>query len=139
VQRCFARHDTPMHSRSGQLQRAHAMQIRCTDASRRAHVVLTSYEFLINKKDVARLSAQPWHYLILDEGHRIKNAECQLSRVLRTYKIRHKLLLTGTPLQNDLSELWSLLNFLVRASIDRLPARVRYKCACLERTHPSSA
>lgn len=45
----------------------------------------------------------------------MKNAECALSRVVRSYRVRHKLLLTGTPLQNQLGELWSLLNFLVRA------------------------
>lgn len=78
-----------------------------------ANVVLTTYEFLINKKDSPRLSAIKWHYLILDEGHRIKNADCQLSCIVRTFKIKHKLLLSGTPLQNQLSELWSLLNFLV--------------------------
>ena len=94
------------------------MQIR---RAKGALVVLTSYEFLINKKDAARLAALPWRYLVLDEGHRIKNADCQLSRALRTYKIAHKLLLTGTPLQNQLSELWSLLNFLVRACLELLP------------------
>ena len=80
-------------------------------------MVLTSYEFVINKNDAQRLADLQWRYLVLDEGHRIKNANCQLSRVLRTYKIAHKLLLTGTPLQNDLSELWSLLNFLVRTMV----------------------
>lgn len=54
-----------------------------------------------------------WSYLILDEGHRIKNADCQLSQMLQTYKIKHRLLLTGTPVHNKLQELWSLLHFLV--------------------------
>jgi ATP-dependent helicase STH1/SNF2 len=79
----------------------------------RVDVVLTSYEFLINKKDCKRMAALKWHYLILDEGHRIKNSECRLSCIVRKYKINHKLLLSGTPLQNHLSELWSLLNFLL--------------------------
>jgi SNF2 family DNA or RNA helicase len=67
----------------------------------------------MNKKDCRQMAAVKWHYLILDEGHRIKNADCQLSRIVRTYKVNHKLLLSGTPLQNQLSELWSLLNFLL--------------------------
>ncbi|CAK9801025.1 Lymphocyte-specific helicase [Anthophora plagiata] len=48
-----------------------------------------------------------------NEGHRIKNHECQLIKVLKTCKCVNKLLLTGTPLQNNLAELWSLLNFLL--------------------------
>jgi SNF2 family DNA or RNA helicase len=49
----------------------------------------------------------------LDEGHRIKNNGCKLNAALKSYKMKHKLLLTGTPVQNQLFELWSLLNFLV--------------------------
>jgi SNF2 family DNA or RNA helicase len=74
-------------------------------------VLLTTYELLL--RDAPRLHAIKWHYIILDEGHRIKNGECRLSNILRSYKTKHKLLLTGTPVQNKLSELWSLLNFLV--------------------------
>ena len=76
-------------------------------------MLLTTYDFLINKKDAPRFAAMNWAYLILDEGHRIKNAECQLSQALRSYKIQHRLLLTGTPVHNKLLELWSLLHFLV--------------------------
>eukprot|EP00892_Ulva_mutabilis_P010151 jgi/Ulvmu1/7508/UM037_0052.1 len=79
----------------------------------RFNVLLTTYDFLINKKDAPRFAAMRWTYLILDEGHRIKNTDCQLSQVLRTYKIQHRLLLTGTPVHNKLLELWSLLHFLM--------------------------
>ena len=78
-----------------------------------ANVVVTSYEFLINKRDAPRMAALRWHYVILDEGHRVKNADCALARALRGYRVRHKLLLSGTPVQNALNELWALLNFLL--------------------------
>ena len=54
-----------------------------------------------------------WRYIIVDEGHRLKNLNCRLLRELKTYHSANRLLLTGTPLQNNLSELWSLLNFLM--------------------------
>lgn len=49
----------------------------------------------------------------MDEAHKIKNEESQVSKKLRTLDTRYRLLLTGTPLQNNLHELWSLLNFLL--------------------------
>jgi SNF2 family DNA or RNA helicase len=77
------------------------------------HVVLTTYECLMGKYDRPRLARIPWAYIIIDEGHRLKNAGCKLNAELRLYGSAHRLLLTGTPLQNDLGELWSLLNFLM--------------------------
>ena len=58
---------------------------------------------------------QKYHfkYIVVDEGHRLKNFDCKLVRELRTIPTNNKLLLTGTPLQNNLPELWSLLNFLL--------------------------
>ncbi|XP_065749790.1 lymphoid-specific helicase isoform X2 [Phocoena phocoena] len=61
-----------------------------------------------------------WKYLIVDEGHRIKNMKCRLIRELKRFNADNKLLLTGTPLQNNLSELWSLLNFLLPDVFDDL-------------------
>jgi SWI/SNF-related matrix-associated actin-dependent regulator of chromatin subfamily A member 5 len=54
-----------------------------------------------------------WHYIVIDEAHKIKNEDSQLSQVVRKLHTECKLLLTGTPLQNNLHELWSLLNFLL--------------------------
>lgn len=54
-----------------------------------------------------------WEYIIVDEAHKIKNEESQISKRLRQLDSRYRLLLTGTPLQNNLHELWSLLNFLL--------------------------
>ena len=51
--------------------------------------------------------------MVIDEAHRIKNEESRLSSTIREIKTAHRLLLTGTPLQNNLHELWALLNFLL--------------------------
>jgi ATP-dependent DNA helicase len=61
-----------------------------------------------------------WKYMIVDEGHRIKNMNCRLIRELKALPAANRLLLTGTPLQNNLSELWSLLNFLLPDIFDDL-------------------
>jgi len=74
-------------------------------------VVVTSYEMIIREKSVFKKFN--WKYLIIDEAHRIKNEESKLSLIVREMKTANRLLITGTPLQNNLHELWSLLNFLL--------------------------
>lgn len=54
-----------------------------------------------------------WEYIIIDEAHKIKNEDSQTSKRIRQFNSKYRLLLTGTPLQNNLHELWSLLNFLL--------------------------
>ncbi|MBZ3885190.1 Lymphoid-specific helicase [Sciurus carolinensis] len=81
-------------------------------------VVITSFE--IAMRDRNALQHCYWKYLIVDEGHRIKNMKCRLIRELKRFNADNKLLLTGTPLQNNLSELWSLLNFLLPDVFDDL-------------------
>ncbi|ESQ41939.1 hypothetical protein EUTSA_v10015665mg, partial [Eutrema salsugineum] len=76
------------------------------------NVLMTHYDFIL--KDKGFLRKIDWNYIIVDEGHRLKNHECALARTLVTvYRIKRRLLLTGTPIQNSLQELWSLLNFLL--------------------------
>jgi len=76
------------------------------------HVVLTTYEYII--KDKSTLNRIAWQYIIVDEGHRMKNSKCKFAMILgQNYQSAHRLLLTGTPLQNNLAELWALLNFLL--------------------------
>jgi len=70
--------------------------------------------------DRKHLQRYRWKYIIVDEGHRIKNLNCKLIRELKSYHSANRLLLTGTPLQNNLSELWSLLNFLLPDIFDDL-------------------
>lgn len=54
-----------------------------------------------------------WEYIIIDEAHKIKNEDSQTSKRVRQLRSKYRLLLTGTPLQNNLHELWSLMNFLL--------------------------
>uniref|UniRef100_A0A8C8MEN9 SWI/SNF related, matrix associated, actin dependent regulator of chromatin, subfamily a, member 5 n=1 Tax=Oncorhynchus tshawytscha TaxID=74940 RepID=A0A8C8MEN9_ONCTS len=74
-------------------------------------VCVTSYEMLIIEKAVFKKFN--WRYLVIDEAHRIKNEKSKLSEIVREFKTTNRLLLTGTPLQNNLHELWALLNFLL--------------------------
>jgi ATP-dependent DNA helicase len=60
-------------------------------------VILTTYELII--KDRVHLNGMGWHYVIVDESHRLKNMNCKLIRELKTYRAANRLLLTGTPLQ----------------------------------------
>lgn len=62
--------------------------------------------------DKAILSSIEWGALVVDEAHRLKNNQSLFFRTLREFKINYRLLLTGTPLQNNLEELFHLLNFL---------------------------
>ena len=75
-------------------------------------VLLTTYEFIIKDRPV--LSKVKWLHMIVDEGHRMKNAGSKLSSTITNYYTsRFRIILTGTPLQNNLPELWALLNFVL--------------------------
>ncbi|KTW30206.1 hypothetical protein T552_00684 [Pneumocystis carinii B80] len=75
-------------------------------------VLLTTYEYVIKDRPV--LGKIKWVYMIVDEGHRMKNTQSKLSYTLTTYySSKYRLILTGTPLQNNLPELWALLNFVL--------------------------
>ncbi|KAL6735240.1 hypothetical protein Aduo_005699 [Ancylostoma duodenale] len=74
------------------------------------HVLLTSYECI--NMDKAILSSIEWEALVVDEAHRLKNNQSTFFKNLREYNINYRVLLTGTPLQNNLEELFHLLNFL---------------------------
>ncbi|KAI9882186.1 MAG: hypothetical protein M1823_006069 [Watsoniomyces obsoletus] len=100
----------------------HRVVYRGTPAARKAQqqelrrgdfqVLLTTYEFIIKDRPV--LSKIKWTHMIVDEGHRMKNSQSKLSNTLtQHYTTRYRLILTGTPLQNNLPELWALLNFVL--------------------------
>jgi len=74
-------------------------------------VCVTSYEGVSICHN--NLKKYQWVYLMIDEAHKIKNDESNLSQLVRKLRSAHRLLITGTPLQNNLHELWSLLNFLL--------------------------
>ena len=75
-------------------------------------IVITSYEMTM--MDHASLgNGIPWDVLVVDEAHRLKNFDCKLIRTLRKFQTEARVLLSGTPLQNNVGELWSILNFIV--------------------------
>jgi len=74
------------------------------------NVLITTYEMCLQEKST--LSRINWQYLAVDEGHRLKNKSSKLLDVLQHFSVEHKLLLTGTPIQNDIGELFTLLNYL---------------------------
>ncbi|KAJ8392906.1 hypothetical protein AAFF_G00071100 [Aldrovandia affinis] len=88
------------------------------EASVKFHVLLTSYELITI--DMAILGSINWACLVVDEAHRLKNNQSKFFRVLNNYPLQHKLLLTGTPLQNNLEELFHLLNFLTPERFNNL-------------------
>ncbi|EWC48367.1 hypothetical protein DRE_02136 [Drechslerella stenobrocha 248] len=89
------------------------------DAAKRKtkfHVMITTYEYV--NHDTQLLHSIRWNYLAVDEAHRLKNVESRLYESLRQFKAEDRLLITGTPLQNNLSELVALLEFLDPGNID---------------------
>ncbi|OIW00661.1 hypothetical protein TanjilG_09630 [Lupinus angustifolius] len=82
------------------------------------NVLLTTYEMIL--ADSSLLRGVPWEVLIVDEAHRLKNAQSKLFSLLNSFSFQHRVLLTGTPLQNNLGEMYNLLNFLQPASFPSL-------------------
>ncbi|ETW00554.1 hypothetical protein H310_07139 [Aphanomyces invadans] len=83
-------------------------------------IIITSYEVIIRDASSFNSMGFVWKFMIIDEGHRLKNMDCLLMRELKKCRSENRLLLSGTPLQNNLSELWSLLNFLLPDVFDDL-------------------
>ena len=82
------------------------------------NILITTYQYVV--KDVNSFSAIKWRCVVVDEAHRLKNHESKLINCLRQFDIDYKLLLTGTPLQNNIEELWTLLNFLDPSAFESL-------------------
>ncbi|KAF5295920.1 hypothetical protein FQR65_LT10351 [Abscondita terminalis] len=85
----------------------------CYDSSKRLkfNAILTTYEIVL--KDKALLGGLSWAVLLVDEAHRLKNDDSLLYKALMEFDTNHRLLITGTPLQNSLKELWALLHFIM--------------------------
>lgn len=74
-------------------------------------VVITSYDIVRN--DLPELSKFSWNYIVLDEGHLIRNTKAKLTQAVKSLTSNHRLILSGTPIQNNALELWSLFDFLM--------------------------
>lgn len=75
------------------------------------NLVVASYDIVRN--DIDFFSSIRWNYCILDEGHIIKNGKTKISKAIKQLKANHRLILSGTPIQNNVLELWSLFDFLM--------------------------
>lgn len=80
------------------------------------HVVVTSYQFVL--QDSKFINKTAWTYIVLDEAHAIKSTSSLRWKNLLSFKCRNRLLLTGTPIQNRMCELWALLHFIMPALFD---------------------
>ncbi|EPS40745.1 hypothetical protein H072_5398 [Dactylellina haptotyla CBS 200.50] len=94
----------------------HEMFQDVTRKKTKFHVMITTYEYV--NHDATLLQSIRWNYLAVDEAHRLKNVESRLYESLRQFKVEDRLLITGTPLQNNLSELVALLEFLDPGNIN---------------------
>ena len=80
------------------------------------HICITSYQLVLADEKV--FQKVMWKYMILDEAHAIKNTGTQRWNILLNFNARNKLLLTGTPIQNSMAELWALLHFIMPKLFD---------------------
>lgn len=76
-----------------------------------ADIIVTSYD--VARNDLPVIAQFDYNYCILDEGHIIKNAQSKLAKAVKQFRSNHRLILTGTPIQNNVVELWSLFDFLM--------------------------
>ncbi|XP_071071987.1 DNA excision repair protein ERCC-6 isoform X2 [Dasypus novemcinctus] len=116
-------------------------------------ILITSYSYIRLKQD--DLSRHDWHYVILDEGHKIRNPNAAVTLACKQFRTPHRLILSGSPMQNNLRELWSLFDFVFPGKLGVLPVfmeqfsvpitmggysnaspvqvKTAYKCACVLR------
>ncbi|KAH8589956.1 putative DNA helicase INO80 [Bisporella sp. PMI_857] len=80
------------------------------------HVLVTSYQLVVS--DVAYFQKMKWQYMILDEAQAIKSSQSSRWKSLLGFHCRNRLLLTGTPIQNNMQELWALLHFIMPSLFD---------------------
>ncbi|KAI9596094.1 SNF2 family N-terminal domain-containing protein [Syncephalis fuscata] len=117
------------------------------------HVLLATYEGL--RRFRKTLLRRKWYYAILDEGHKIRNPEAEITLACKQLDTPHRIIVTGTPIQNNLTELWSLFDFIYPgrlgtldvfdsqfampinmggyANASRLQVEIAYKCASILR------
>uniref|UniRef100_A0A7S4K713 Chromatin-remodeling complex ATPase chain n=1 Tax=Odontella aurita TaxID=265563 RepID=A0A7S4K713_9STRA len=106
-----AAHDGKRPSKQVRNEETGEMEDDNSENPRAWDVCVTTYEVCNTERKT--LEKFGWRYLIIDEAHRLKNEASMFSQTVRGFKTAYRLLLTGTPLQNNLHELWALLNFLL--------------------------
>ncbi|KAJ3128979.1 hypothetical protein HK101_005308, partial [Irineochytrium annulatum] len=88
----------------------------------KGHVIITTYEGVrVHKKALIPVR---WGYCVLDEGHKIRNADASITLACKMVKTPHRIILSGTPIQNNLKELWSLYDFAYPGRLGTLPVFV---------------
>ena len=91
----------------------------CAASSKVCSVVVTSYEMM--RLHASLLLAQRWRYIVLDEGHKIRNPDAEVTLICKRFNTGHRIILTGAPIQNKLTELWSLFDFVFPGRLGTLP------------------
>ncbi|KAI8904392.1 SNF2 family N-terminal domain-containing protein [Gorgonomyces haynaldii] len=116
------------------------------------HVLVTTYAAIRLYEELEHVK---WAYCILDEGHKIRNPDAEITLACKRLKTSHRIILSGTPIQNNLTELWSLYDFCFPGRLGTLPVfqtqfsipislggyanatnfqvQTAYKCACILR------
>ncbi|XP_046302704.1 DNA excision repair protein ERCC-6 isoform X1 [Marmota monax] len=116
-------------------------------------ILITSYSYIRLMQD--DISKHDWHYVILDEGHKIRNPNAAVTLACKQFRTPHRIILSGSPMQNNLRELWSLFDFVFPGKLGTLPVfmeqfsvpitmggysnaspvqvKTAYKCACVLR------
>uniref|UniRef100_A0A4W4DUE8 DNA excision repair protein ERCC-6 n=1 Tax=Electrophorus electricus TaxID=8005 RepID=A0A4W4DUE8_ELEEL len=116
-------------------------------------VLITSYSYVRIMQDY--IQKYDWHYIILDEGHKIRNPNAAITVACKQFRTPHRFILSGSPMQNNLKELWSLFDFVFPGKLGTLPVfmeqfsvpitmggysnaspvqvQTAYKCACVLR------
>lgn len=82
-------------------------------------VLIMSYQSVHANREL--LSSLSWHYVVLDEGHKIRNPDAQVTLAVKQLATVHRLILSGSPMQNNLKELWSLFDFIYPGKLGTLP------------------
>lgn len=116
-------------------------------------ILIVSYQGVVIYQDL--LHALDWHYAILDEGHKIRNPDAQVTLACKRFRTPHRIILSGSPVQNNLNELWSIFDFIYPGKLGTLPVfmdqfaapitqggyanasdvqvQIAYKCSCILR------
>src|SRR5690606_20306803 len=118
------------------VHRHHGLE-RDLDAADRADVVLTTYGLLV--RDAELLARRRWDVVALDEAQAIKNPDSRRAHAARRLRAKHRIAMTGTPIENRLEELWSLFAFLVPGLLRGRTAFRREVAVPVERFHDREA